>query len=845
MPRNLLLPALLSACALVVAAQEGKFLIPDSPIQLGGVPITSQYFDVAGRKAILMGGEGGGMEAWIYPFKVAQNLRLSFKRSDFPEPIPSELLARWITVRPESTSIVFCHDEFRVTLTAFVPLAEQAIILLLDVETTKPLTIAVSFVPELDPMWPASLGGQYSFWDEEKKAFVISESRRRHNMIIGSPVAARAFSTPAHRLSETPNSFEIDVAPEDAAGGYIPVVFAGGTMDRQTAFESYQRMLSEVPQLYSERVEHARRLREELLRIHTPDERFNLAFEWGKVSMDDGAVCNPDVGCGWIAGYGMSGRSERPGFAWFFGGDTFFNSFSVTGYGDFPSVRTALELIRRNQRGDGKIMHELSQGAGFINWFEDFPYGYYHLETSPYYIVSLWNYVSASGDLYFLRESWPSMLKAFRYARTTETDGDGLVENSKGGLGALEVGVLLKDLKTDIYVAGLWVESMRCMERAAKLLGEEAVVCEIEPLRAKAEESLGTLFFDEELGFHALALAEDGSAVSELTVWPATPMMFGLLPDDQAVATLGKLAGPEVATDWGMRMLTKESSVYDPVAYNNGAVWPVITGYVAMAQYEYGRPDAGLQLVRALSELTFEDSRGDIAELYSGDYHRPLEPAVPHQLFSTGGFLAPTVRGLLGLHPDALTRMFHFEPQLPVEWDRLSLENVPMGAEKVRFEFSRDGHICRYRFADGAEGWTLRFAPSFPIGTEIRSVKAGGQDVQFKLTDRRSVTVLECYLPLDGDVELELELGACDTIVIPPSGSLPGQPNQGLCYIDSWREGDKTFYVTAGRGGRDYRCYLWTPDGSVPVDVRVPAVAGREYPRVTIITSGGRVIGLK
>lgn len=825
-------------------ADEAKFPISSSPLQLEGVPISHQYFDVTGRRAILMGCEGRDMEVWIYPFKVAHNIRLSFDRKDFPEPLASETLARWIVVRPESTSIVFSHEEFRVTMTSFVPLDEAAAVILLDVDSHKPLTVSLSFVPDLEPMWPASLGGQYAFWNDDLKAFVLSESRRIYNALIGSPAAVRHFSTPAHRLSETPNRFEIDVSPEEAARGYIPIVFAGGSMKRKAATELYQKIIANVGRLYTKRREHALRIHREMLSIDSPDDRFDLAFEWGKVALDDGVVCNPDLGCGWVAGFGMSGRSERPGFAWYFGGDTFFNSFAVRGYGDFDSVRQALEFIRRNQREDGKIMHELSQGAAFIRWFEDYPYGYYHLETSAYYIVCLWQYVLAAGDMDFLKESWPSMVKAFRYSRTTETDGDGLIENSKGGLGALEVGVLLEDLKTDIYVAGLWIEAMRCMERAAELLEDEEVLEEVRPLRKKSEKSLQRLFFNEDLGFHALAISVDGSAVSELTAWPAVPMMFGLMPEEEAKLTLKKLAGPEIATDWGIRMLTNESSVYDPIAYNNGAVWPFLTGYVAMAQYRYGRPAAGWQLVQGLRNLTFENSRGDIAELYSGDFRRPLTAAVPHQLFSTGGFIAPVTRGMLGIHPDAVKKTFTFAPQIPLEWDFLTVNNVRLGKDKVAIQFERDGSKCRFHFKGAVRDWSLDFRPSFPLGTKIETVRVGGRAVDFSTYDLGSVTVMQCELPFQDNSYLEIVVDWADSVVLLSPKSLPGQRSQGLRYIDSWSDGETSYYVVAGRRGRSYQCSLWISRGAVPVKIEMPS-SGNEFPRVTLVIRNGKIIEMR
>ncbi len=170
--------------------------------------------------------------------------------------------------------------------------------------------------------------------------------------------------------------------------------------------------------------------------IESPDKRFDLAFEWGKVALDKGFVCNPHLGCGLIAGLGPSGTTERPGFGWYFGGDTFINAWAISAYGDLDTVRQSLEFLRKRQRADGKMMHELSQGAGFIRWFEDYAYGYYHADTTPLYIIAVRDYVRASGDAAFAKDFWASMRKAYDYCASTDEDGDGLMDNTKAGAGS-------------------------------------------------------------------------------------------------------------------------------------------------------------------------------------------------------------------------------------------------------------------------------------------------------------------------------------------------------------------------------------------------------------------------
>lgn len=55
---------------------------------------------------------------------------------------------------------------------------------------------------------------------------------------------------------------------------------------------------------------------------------------------------------------------NRPGFGWFFGGDASINSFAMNAVGQSALVRDgALCFFARDQRADGKLTHEMSQGA--------------------------------------------------------------------------------------------------------------------------------------------------------------------------------------------------------------------------------------------------------------------------------------------------------------------------------------------------------------------------------------------------------------------------------------------------------------------------------------------------
>jgi hypothetical protein len=203
-----------------------KFPIADNPIQFSQPVRRGKYIESAGRRAVLMGREEGRFESWVYPMKIVHDLRLTLNVDGYSYPLDSADLAEWITVRPECTTIRYVHPAFVVRAHVFTPLEEPGSLILLDIESNRKVSITVNFLIDLLPMWPGGLGGQYSYWDEDLKAFVLSESLRKHSAIIGSPAATRFSKQPAHNLPDAPTQFYIDV-PGPGPGSIFPPAEAG------------------------------------------------------------------------------------------------------------------------------------------------------------------------------------------------------------------------------------------------------------------------------------------------------------------------------------------------------------------------------------------------------------------------------------------------------------------------------------------------------------------------------------------------------------------------------------------------------------------------------------------
>jgi len=749
---------------------------------------------VVGHKSGIFGKENGAFEAWIFPYQILHGFQLSFQDADHVSPAPLAPLAADIEVNPEATTITYSHPLFNIREKIFAPIDEAALVALLEIDSYRDLTIIASFLPDMEPMWPAGLGGQYAFWEEKSSAYIISESRRLRNAFVGAPGARVLSSPPAHELAESPSQFAIDFKRENGRVQVFPIVIAAHFANRDSARAVYEDVQKNYAAHFEKTRRHYQRLQTDFLSVKFPDEQMTAAFEWSKVALDKGLIDNPDLGVGMVAGFGPSGASQRPGFGWFFGGDCFINSFAMAAYGDFTTVRTAFRFLQKHQRADGKMMHELSQAAALVKWFDDFPYGYIHGDTTPYYLAAMWNYFLASGDVDFLRESWPSLLRAYNWCRTTDSDADGLMENTKAGLGASELGSLREKTGVDIFLASIGVQAWRAMSNIATKLGQNKIAGEAQRWHQTGLQSLEKKFWNEEKLIYNFSITQQGSPNPEVTAWEAFPMTFRQLDSAHSQIMLSRIASSEIFSDWGSRMLSRRSAAYDPLAYNNGAVWPFLTGYDVWALFNYGRFTAGRQMLSNLAQWTFVDARGFMPEVVSGEYFRPLDASVPHQLFSSFGFSIGVTRGLLGLEPNAQKNELIFAPAFPPNWREVELRNVRVGKSVVDLSYKRNfgGILLTVERTEG-DPLTIHFAPRLEAGAEVES---GVRQISFKAAHGA-----KAEMRIFTGFWLELQEQALNL----------GQRSSQLRVIEEQLSGNQFKLVCEGVGGRTYYVKVHSP----------------------------------
>lgn len=686
-------------------------------------PVRSwEFLCAVGKRAGIFGNESGRAEGWVYPLKVMRDFHVTIHHDG--KALPAESLVRTIEAQPELTTLIYAGDTFTVREKFFVPVDEAGAVISFEVETEQPLELEVAFHRDFQLEWPAAIGGTYENWDAGLNAFTFGEESRKFAAILGSPTAREPHLEYETNYSSThENSVRLGVTAKGRETKLI--VMAGSVHGAAEAEKTYKTLSATYGELEKQSAAYYSEYLRKTVSLDLPDAQLQEAYDWSRVSLVQGMVANPTMGAGLVAGYRTSGNGQRPGFAWFFGRDAFWSTLALNGEGDFANARTALAFVAQFQREDGKIPHEIAQGASFVNWFKDYPYGFASADATPLYIIAMNDYVQASGDAEFAKEKWASLQKAYEFLKSTY-DSRGLPQNLGVGHGWVEGGPLLP-VKSEFYQSGLGAEAVRSLSNLALVTGQKE---SSETLRKEAEkqwELVHESFWIAEKKRFAFAMGKDDKQVDELNILATVPMWFGSKTGTLASRmeeNLKQLTNFDIQTDWGTRIISNQSAAFSGGGYHYGSVWPLFTGWASVAEYRHHQEFAGYQNLRANAMLALDGSPGHVTEVLSGDDYQPLSTSSPHQIWSAAMVISPMLRGMLGLERDAAGKTLTFIPHVPANWTDFKIDNVRVGNSaitlsyhkvpgEITLEITRTGDECTFDFEPAMAG------PAMEVRAEI------------------------------------------------------------------------------------------------------------------------------
>jgi len=375
------------------------------------------------------------------------------------------------------------------------------------------------------------------------------------------------------------------------------------------------------------------------------------------------------------------------------------------------------------------------------------------------------------------------------------------MDNRAAGLGALEYGSLT-GIQTDVYLAAVWARAVQAMAYLAKVLGDPEVARDAEKREVQLNQAFDRLFWNTRTRQYAYAFDSDGRLVDEVTPWCAVAALWGLGTPERRQTSLRRIARADVTTDWGVRMLSAESPRYEPLNYNYGAAWPFLTGWVATADFRNGLVQAGVQNLRSTVALVYENALGHVNEVLSGATHIWPEASVPHQGFSTTGYVLPVLWGLLGLEADAPAGRLTFAPALPATWPKVRIRNLRVGKARLDLSLQRQRDLLRLVVEERGTGrLQLQFAPVLGPGVKVQQVKVNGNSLNVRVRTTPRLTQPLVGFELTGQNTVEIVFQPAPEVVPPRTTSQLGERPHEVRFLDVYRQGNTLVVRLEGRSG--------------------------------------------
>lgn len=621
---------------------------------------TGNSFDVGGRRILVMGTEDAGIqEVWAHPVRILKDVRLGFRTGDRDAQWADRLQPK-IIVRPESITRTFVLHGMEIEETTFSHLKYPAGAMHFKTHGNDPVEIVFTTTIDLRIMWPLSdaATGSLSYgWDDGLQAIVVRAGSANATSVVGGSQQPAEYIVGRYskveertgRFAGTPTELvEVGIGLryvlEPGATG-CTIVFAGSSLSESEALRAYERVCTRPLAALNEQAKYFKLLLSRSPRVRASDTTVDESYKWALVATDRFFVETPGVGTSLMAGYattrsGWDGGhviSGRPGYAWYFGRDSVWTALAMLAYGDLGKVRSALEVLGNHQDITGKIAHEITT-SGHVH--------YDAADATPLYVILMGRYLRANGDRRFIRHEFQRLLKAVNFCFSTDTDSDHLVENTNVGHGWIEGGPLFPS-HAELYLNTCWCaaleEAAYIAEKLKKSKERRAWRRESKHVRRIINEG----FWNQSTGFYSFSKNEDGTFNTHQTILPAVGAYLGVMDHEKAAQSLQVFASERFSTDWGVRMIATDDMLYNPAGYHYGSIWPLFTGWTALAELRHGLREAGLKHLTSNLMLYRKFSLGCIPEVLHGEQCKPAG-VCNHQAWSE----ALTILGILEAYGD-------------------------------------------------------------------------------------------------------------------------------------------------------------------------------------------------
>lgn len=758
------------------------------------------YYQVSGQRIVLMGKENSGIkEIWTHPFMAMHDYKVILQAPPPALPVYLDSLIPEISIQPYYIKRHYQLQNISLNEIIVVHPEKGIAAIHYEFEGDENTHLYITYQSNLRLMWPYSekVSRILRYSKGNKNRFqVITDFTQDYVCLTGSqrmPHRTKVGHFKEFTIDEQARiiGHVTDEAMVSCCNDYLlknhdtlDFLIIAGSEGLQPALDDFSLTIKNPGWLLSEYEKAIKNLYDRHLGIVTPDTLFNEAWKWYLAGINSFYIETPQLGRSLVAGFNWTGTGwngghridGRPGYSWYFGRDSEWSALGILDYGDFEKVREVLSMLSNYQDLNGKIFHELST-SGFVH--------YDAADATPLYIVLASRYLRHTGDTNFIRFIWPNLLQAYNFCKSTDTDHDHLIENTNVGHGWVEGGPLYGS-HTSLYLCSCWNEALIGMAEIASVMNEDSLSHECSEEAAIVNYILNNRFYDKEKQSWHQGLMKDGSWHTLESVMPAVPALFGQMKKESLRTFLDKTSGNEYITNYGSRILSNLSPYYHPRAYHAGSVWPLFTGWHAMAAYKAKAFETGFRLIMANMNIFRHWGYGYSEEVLNGDVYEPAG-VCRHQCWSETMAIQAVVEGMLGFKLNALQNLLQIAPAIPPHWNSIHIDHLRFKESVIHFSMHTDNFKQTWQFnINGKSTPQIIFAPYLPAGSQINSIEINGQSVYFERIIKEGYTQAIVQFKMEDSLRLEIYYKpgfyVIPEIILPE----PGDKADGLRIIQSY-----------------------------------------------------------
>lgn len=826
---------------------SNKWNVPQLSIQLQREEATNDFVNLAGRRILIMGKERGGIEEiWVHPFMAIRDYQVEVLMKSGVRFRLNKLIPK-ITISPEMLIREYESGDLNlkeiITLSFDKPMAvmhyewsgnqiDKIIIqqtsnlrFMWPYSETATRNIEYSWIPNINGMLISGQNGELSsitsFSSKPSKHFIDQS-----DSITGQSGNFKSFKTDKIQVK---SAFVFNAT--DIKSQSLNVYFIAGSEGIPATMSLLKNQKSNFNELFLNANTYYKSLLKNYLVIQSPDSVFNEGYKWALLRTDQFLQETPGVGTSLMAGFGTTARgwdgnqkvNGRPGYAWYFGRDGQWSGLSIDAYGDFKMVKKELEVYNRWLDLSGKVYHELTS-SGAVH--------YDAADASPLYLVLAAHYLKASGDLEFIKSIWPGLKKTYEYIMSTDTDGDGLIENTNVGHGWIEGGKLYGS-HTEFYLAGCQAAAAEGMKYMALAMNEKDLASQYGLVAEKTKKIIDQTFWNSKTNFFNNGKMKDGSFMEDKTALAAVCVYLNAVTDPKKAFAVGsEFSGNAYTTDWGTRIISEFSPNYNAGAYHAGMVWPLFTGWVSLAEYSTGCYTSGFLHLMQNINIYHDWALGSIEETLNGKTYKP-NGVCALQCWSETMILQTAIEGMLGLKTDALNNNLKLAPRFPWDWNKIQVSNIRMNQTLVDLKIEKSVLETTYLLTNKGKQVNISFTPAFPLFTEIQSVEMNGKSVSYTIRQQSESVELSIndFELKEGVSKLVVKHQGGKAILSPVVQALPGQENTGVKVISQKADGQRLRVLLNGKPDKAYLIHYYSVD---PIKI---IIGGRIIRREDAVTT--------